>query len=560
MPIKAIIICKSQMRKLLSEHWLYLILLIGFAILGAKALIHPGLFTAHDIWHQVVRLYYYSQGVNDGQFPPYWISQLANNFGYPLFFFSYHLPWIIGVLLLKLGFDIPNTIKILFFLSYIASGITMYFFVKNLLRNRFSGLISGIIYLWLPYHFFIIFVGGSMGIAFVFAFLPLLFLGIHLIKEESKFGIPILAIGLSGIILSHIMHLIFLSPIILIFLLWELTNVQKRINFLKNISLGLVLGILVSSFYLIPALYYNQFTKAHQETGFSELYKRNFINFNQLIYSKWGFGPIVNNAKNGENSFQLGLAQWISMIFLVLLIFFKKISKNYQSLSTSLVIAFTISIFLMLDWSKSIWSIITKFVIVDFPFRLLLPATFIASISTGIVLQNIGKWWRNLVFFAFIFIAIYTNRNHLNVNQYTNFPISSYLNIETEVTTNAFNEYLPIQAEAKLLNKPWNEIVGENLSASGVKKSTNQLLFNINVIKEGTASTGQFYFPGQTLYLDDRVIKFSTDKEGRISFIAPQGNHTVAVRYQETQLIKISQLLSIVGFILIIALFIKPNL
>ncbi|MCL4417828.1 MAG: hypothetical protein M1365_14250, partial [Actinobacteria bacterium] len=201
--------------KKLGSNWIYLIIVAIFSFLGTKALFHPGLFTAHDIWHQVVRLYYYSQGVNDGQFPPYWVSTLANGFGYPLFSFSYHLPWIISIPLLKTGFDIPGTIKSLFFLSYISSGITMYFFVSTFLKNRLAATLSSILYLWLPYHFLIIFVGGSMGIAFVFTFLPLIFLGIHLNKEESKFGIPVLSLGVSGLILSHIMHLIFLLPIII---------------------------------------------------------------------------------------------------------------------------------------------------------------------------------------------------------------------------------------------------------------------------------------------------------------------------------------------------------
>src|SRR3990172_43959 len=188
----------------------YLLAIVLFSILGMKALIAPGLFTAHDISHQVVRFFYYSQIVNGGQFPPYWIGRLANGFGYPLFFFSYHLPWIIGVALLKAGLDIPNALKTLLFLSYIGSGFTMYFFVKSLFKNRFSALLSSILYLWLPYHFLIIFVGASLGIAFVYIFLPLLFLGIHLTRDGSKIGIPILALGLSGLILSHIMHLIFL--------------------------------------------------------------------------------------------------------------------------------------------------------------------------------------------------------------------------------------------------------------------------------------------------------------------------------------------------------------
>lgn len=536
---------------------LYLLVILFFSILGMKALFHPGLFTAHDIWHQVVRFYYYYQAINDSQFPPYWIGQLANGFGYPLFLFSYHLPWIIGIPFLKIGLDIPATIKSLFFLSYIGSGFTMYFFVNNLLKNKLAATLSSILYLWLPYHFLIIFVGASLGIAFVFTFLPLIFLGINLIKENSKYGIPILALGLSGVTLSHIMHLIFILPATFIFLLWAFTASGRKINFLKNIVFGLFLWTMLSSFYLLPANYYNRFTRVHQETGFYELYKRNFINFSQLLYSKWGYGPIINNAKNGENSFQLGIAQWISVLILILLIIFRKLAKDYHNLSIYMLLSFAISIFLMLDYSKFLWSFLVKIAMVDFPFRLILPATFIASVCAAVVFVNIPKNLRFFFFISLLAITVYTNRNHLNVNQYTNFPILSYLNLETEVTTNTFNEYLPTLANPKLLQKPWNEIKGENINASNLKRNTSQLSFDISVSKEGAFSAGQFYFPGQTVYLDNKVTQFSIDKEGRISFSVPQGIHTVMIKYQETPLVKLSKSLTLIGGFLTIFLLLK---
>lgn len=460
---------------------------------------------------------------------------------------------------MKTGLDISTTIKTLFFLSFAASGFTMYFFVNSLLKNKLSALLSTILYLWLPYHFLIIFVSASMGIAFVFTFLPLVLLGIHLLKEEKRIGIVILAIGLSGIILSHIMHLIFLSPLIFIFLFWEFISSLKKAIFLKNITLGLILTALLSSFYLIPALSYNGATRIHEESGFYELYKRNFINLNQLIYSKWSFSPIVNNAKNGEVSFQLGIAQWITILMLILLIFLKKINKVYRTLSFFLLLSFIINIFLMLDFSKSIWSIFAKFIAVDFPFRFLLPATFTASLVAGLLLLNIKRKLRFFLFLFLTIIALYSNRNHINVNQYTDFPITTYLDLETERTTNTFNEYLPIKADSNLLGKPWNEIRGSHLSVSNTRHATNLFSFNVSTIQEQSVSIGQFYFPGQTLYVNNRPTLSNIDREGRINFTLPQGEHNITVKYQPTLLIKISKYLTATGLLVISLLILKER-
>lgn len=539
----------------MSKHLNYLLVIFLFSLIGIKSLISPGLFTAHDIWHQVVRLYYYSEGINDGQFPPYWVGQLANGFGYPLFLFSYHLPWIFGIPFLKIGLGIAGTLKMLFILSYVGSGITMYFFVTNLLKNNLAGLLSALLYLWLPYHFLITFVSASLGIAFVFTFLPLLFLGILLLKEGSNVGIPIFATGLSGIILSHIMHLAFVFPTIIIFTIWAFKFSQIKFLFIKELLFGIILGILLSSFYLLPAAYYNQFTRVHKEEGMTKLYERNFINLKQLIYSRWGFSPIVNNAKNGEISFQLGIAQWISVISLLFLIFLKKLRKSYQILSITLIFSFSLNIFLMLDSSTLLWKFLVKFVALDFPFRFLLSSTFIASICAGILLVNFNRRIQISILIFLVTVALYTNRNHINVNEYTNFPILTYLNLETEITTNTFHEYLPINANPKLLGNPWNEVKGENISIYNLKRTTNLLSFNANITREGIFTFGQFFFPGQTLYLNNSKEKINTDKEGRIIFYIPQGTHSITVKYQETPLIKLSKTLTLIGFLTLFILF-----
>lgn len=529
--------------------WLFLITV--FSLVGMKALFHPGLFTAHDIGHQVIRIYYYFQAINEGKFFPNWISQLANGYGYPLFFFSYQLPWIIGVPLLKIGFDIPNTIKILFFLSFLLSGISMYFFIKSLFKNSLAAFLSSILYMWNPYHFLIILVGASMGIAFVFIFLPMVFWGINLIRENQKWGPPILASGILGIILSHTMHIVFLSPILLIFFLWSFFNTENRVNFLKKSFFGLTLGILISSFYLIPAIYYNKEIRVHKIEAVSKLYERNFVDLKQLVYSKWGYPAISNTAKTGELSFQIGIIQWISVFCLILLLFFRRLPKTHLNLSIYLLIGFTVSILLMLDPTKSIWDFVEKFIFLDFPFRLILPSSFIASIFAAVILVNFKKERTQIIIFLiFLTIALYTNRNHLNVVQYTNIPLSTYL--KYDITSNGANEYLPKNADNNLLYKSNHYIEGEALSASNINYTTTSLTFNLGAKKETSASVGQFYFPGQKLYVDGKIKDFNIDKQGRISFNVLPGEHIVSVEYKETPFITFSKFLSILGVIVLL--------
>lgn len=545
-----------KLKSTLKKYWIDLLIILFFALIGMKALSHPGLFTAHDIWHQVARIYYYYQGVTDGQFPPYWISNLASGLGYPLFFFSYHLPWLFSLPFLKAGFDIPSTLKILFFLSFFLSGIFMYLFSRALLKRRLAALLSSIIYLWSPYHFLIVFVGASMGIAFIFTFLPLLLLGIHTIAEQKKFGVAILALSTSAIILSHIMHLVFIAPLITVFIFWEIINLRKRgqiLNFIKKLSIGFLLALLISSFYLIPATYYRPYTKVQQEAGITQLFERNFVDFKQLVYSKWGFGPIVTSAKEGAISFQLGISQWLSILGVISLLVLGKVLKKYQLLSLTLLTAFAISVFLMLDISQFIWKIIIKSITIDFPFRFLLPASFIGSIMAGILLTILKTRLQLFFSLSLIFLTLYSNRNHINVNLYTDIPTSSYL--ASEMTTNTFNEYLPIQADSRLLNQKYHAFEGNNIFVNDLKRDTKSIALSVDASTATNISLGQFYFPGQTLYLNGEKIFYQKDPQGRINFDLPSGKHRIFLQFEETNIIKFSKILSLVGLLWLIFLF-----
>ena len=129
-----------------------IIFLIILSVFTLKDLFKPNFYTSHDGIHQVVRLYYFDQAIRDGQIPPRWAGGLLNGFGYPLFAFSYHLPWFIAEPIYLSGFTIFESIKLTFLIGFILSGITMYFFQKELF-GRLGAFVGTIIYLYAPYRF-----------------------------------------------------------------------------------------------------------------------------------------------------------------------------------------------------------------------------------------------------------------------------------------------------------------------------------------------------------------------------------------------------------------------
>jgi hypothetical protein len=559
--------------KHMAKHALYLLVLLCLSIFGTKALFHSGLYSAHDIWHQVARLYHYTQALRDGQFPPSWISQLGHGLGYPLFTFSYHLPWMIGAPLALMGMSVENTIKLLFFLSFLASGLSMYWVVNLMLKNRLSAFAAASTYMWAPYRFLTIFVSASIGTAFQFVFIPLMFTGVYLIiTKRPKLGTLLLSSSIALSILSHLMSFVFIAPFVLLFSLLGMVFLRPSRPLVRifTLFLSLLVGVLLSSFYLLPAFIYSKnIIASNMSGGFGDIFDSNFVNLSQIIYSKWGYGPIVSNAKDGEISFALGIVQWLAVLATTLLVIFNKfirkffrqlIDSNHFKISSISLIVFYASILGMLSESKPVWNIFTKYFTLDYPFRLLAISVFFGSLLVGVLIGSVKILWMKIVLsMGLIFVMIFTNRNHINVNMYTDFPVSLY--VDSETTTNTFHEYLPLKADASLLNVEKIPIVikPENLEATNVIETTSSTTFGVSWDKDTELTIGSFDFPGQQLYIDNSITKHRSNDQGLITFKLPAGSHTVTRVYEQTGVQQTGKILTVIGVIILSRLLITTK-
>jgi hypothetical protein len=538
----------------LSRHLIPAIVLFVLGLWSVRALFHPGLYTAHDIWHNVARLYWYAQALSQGEWLPAWISPLAGGYGYPLFIFSYPLPWLLGYPLVAVGISIEIALKILYGSSFVASGLLMYGFGFRMFRSRLAALATGVLYMIAPYHFLTTFVSAATGIAVSYALIPLLFWGIWEIGQEKyQRGSILLALGLAGVITSHLILAVMLSLFALMWSLFILLKTKRKLLALKHIGFGGMIGLGVAAFYLIPfAAYANLIRAQDPGAGFANLYATNFASIKQLLYAPWGFGPIISNAKDGEISLQVGVAQWLAF-FLVTLLFGAQIlligvqrqfSVVYELLNKKeqarrkkyatgrvLYLLYALSVFAIWELSKPLWDMAAQVMPLDYPFRLLVVTVLFGSLLAGWVIRS-ARWQmlRLVLTGVFIAVAVYTNRNHLRVNLYTSIPISDY--VQAEKTTNTMDEYLPLVADRRLLNEPYR-FVEPSQKISQATQTLNETKLTIEASQSATVTLGQWQFPGQTVFLNNKELMTKTAADGRIEIELPEGVHEVIISYQK---------------------------
>lgn len=537
-----------------------IIVLVGIILISLfalKALFKPDFYTSHDGNHQVVRMYYFDQLLRDGQIPPRYVGGLFNGFGYPLFSFSYHLPWIIAEPFHLVGLSITDSIEATFIVTFILSGITMYIFQRNLF-GRTAATAGSFLYLFAPDRFLNIFVRAAVGDATAFIFPPLIFLSAYKLKSEKKVNwkwIGVGAVSLALLVLSHAMVFMFFYLAYVAYLLFSLFENKFHKNILISVVLTNILGLGVSAYYFIPSLMERNYTIFSDLMG--PVYTGStFVSLKNLIYSPWGYG--LMNGGVGAMSFQIGIAQWVT-VFLTLVLgiaLYVKREKlaNRKHLTGEGIfysILFALSIFMMMPLSGPFWNLIKKVAIIDFTWRILPLTVFAVSLMAGFVAYQLKKY--NTWFALFIIIlAFYSNRNHLGINKTQDYPIPFYL--ELERTTNDIDEYTPRWAQRNLMKKPVVNKVEYTDNKAFIYLKTNRsnyLNAGVEASAPGQVKINSVYWPGWETYVNGKKVDLNYKSSGFMEIPLTPGHWTVEAKFSETFSRKICDLITIssLGFL-----------
>lgn len=464
-----------------KKHLFALIILLALGLFALRTFFQPGYFDGHDAQAHLIRLYQYDLALKAGQILPEWADGLLAGRGYPVFIFAYPLPYLIAELFHLTGLSLAAAIKATFVLSYLVSGIGMYFL---------AGFLGAVLWLFAPYMFVKIFITASLGVVVSYAIIPWFFLSI---VKKNYLGVTI---ALALWIMAHPGKLVIFGPLILLFFLINLKHYRQLL-------LSFLLAFGLSAWYFLPANLELGFTHFKEFVG--QAYVNDFVSLSRLLYSKWGTG--APGWSDTPLSQQVGIAQWLAIG--LGLIYWRKLWPY--------LLSFYVSIFLMLSVSKFVWDLPTPLQSVSTPWRFLSLAIFSAALVGGNLVKLIkNKLLRITVYILLITLALYGNRNHLRINDVRNYD-QSFLENYTGVAT-GWNEYLPIWVKQVDFNRPLLPPPGQ-----------------LNIL----------YYPGWHVTIDGRSVPIWPSDNGLIEFNAPPGDHQIEAKFTDTHLRLISKLISL---------------
>lgn len=342
--------------------WLLVSLALSFA-----RITHPAFGLGGDlpIHYHVTRSF--ARSFSEGDPLPRWAGLLDGGNGDAWFTFYPPLSYQVCVLLMKLlGVDILTSLKIVSVLILIIAQATAYLFARAFF-NRRGSLVAALIYVALPAFPLIALKVCLFANAFALGFVPLALLGAHklLFGERWARGLILFALGMSGIILSHVITTYLCGIAIAMMTLIYLPRAGWR--GVARLAAGGGLVFALTAFFLIPQLIEMQWVRVDLQVNQHD-YRDYFLfakSQNDSPYRRiWA-------SFNRSVSF-LTLAQ-TALTFLFCLACLPLLRlRNRMAAPVLLGFAFTsFGLIISLSWFDIVWRFLPGLKFIQFPWRFL---------------------------------------------------------------------------------------------------------------------------------------------------------------------------------------------
>lgn len=473
------------------------------------------------------------------------VSGIANGFGYSYILFEgmFHIYLTIFFSLISNSFNVG--LKIILFLSTLISGLTMYKMLQEITEKRNLALVSSTVYIVSPYMFNTVYARCSIDETLVFAFIPLVFLGLYnLFNTEKKHYYFI--VGMVGILLTNTTLFKCIAILCVIYLILNIKEL-KTTRVKKGLLVDCIFIITITSFFWIPLLQTKITTEYRVYNNISkEEVNREAIELKNLFVTLNGSRRI----------FEVGLPIIAMLVFSIMT--YRRLN-TYKKEYLFCIISGLICLFCATKYFP--WRILPKFIcFIRYPWKLLEFSTFFFSIICGVNMQVMVRRFtlRDVVCITILCI-IYIYSRHFIVNYADLIPIEDYKiahisgqNNEKPIGIGKL-DYLPIKAYENTYyiatRTDKTVILNGNCNIENEFKIYNFLTEKIsnNSDSETILEFPYIYYPGYEIRFDGVISKPIETENGFLGFKIPAyENGTIEISYEGTRLMKFSYCISII--------------
>lgn len=549
-----------MIKNFVKTPFFYVLLIFVFSIPVFVGLIHSGNYPVHDDF-QIIRTLQIDKCFKDGQFPCRWVPDMGFGYGYPQFNYYAPLPYYFMELLYLAGISLIDSVKIFVVLITLVSAYSMYAFSKYLWKSNLAGIISSVLYIFLPFRAVDMYVRGAVAELAAMAVIPLLFLFSLKIQEGKKRSVLWFGICTAVLFLSHNISSLIILPFIFLWILFLIIR-SKNLKVIPDVLFGFFIGLGLSAFFVIPAWFEKDYVHIGTLTSGYFNYLAHFVSLKQmLIDNHWGYGS--SQLGIGDDiSLTVGIGQWIMASISLLLVFvFRKF--RYLATTSFFFILGWVALFMMHEKSSFIWKSIPILAYVQFPWRFLIVGGFGFSVTAGVLgtlknkLLKYGIVAVGLLATVFIYMGYFQPKEWLDVSDKEKLSGQEW----TKAITASLYDYLPVSAKkAPDFEASVQPVinVGKADIISG-EKGTDWQSWKVKVLSDSAVVELQiYYFPNWRVSVDGKQSEFNYDNNhGLINVTLNKGEHNVNAYLENTFIRKIANSISIIFLLIVVLAFIK---
>lgn len=510
----------------------------------------------------VCRLIGTERSIKEGNIFSTIISNLCNNFGYSWNLFYSPLTAYLPLIFRIFGFSYGDCLRLFLLFCSIASGYSMYFFVKKILQKKdidndkkyYIALLAASFYICAPYRISDMYIRVAIAEVASFIFIPIIWNGIYSIFNYKEFTSRkyVLCFGIVGLMLSHTLITFYMAIICAIYVICNYKKIDKHviIQLVKNILLALA----ITAFYWIPLVEskllcdYEVFNQSHM------------VRENVLVKLKVSLIELIW-LKDDRMAYFLEIPLLLGIMLTINIVKKKKI-QDLQSYFFFLITGI-ICVILTMDFIP--FEKFPSFMkMMQFSFRLLEFSSFFLSVIAAI---NIGLFFKEFTFAKILIIVLVIMDLIIPISKnidYQNGYISENDLIQgVRVTSStgrvhagcASFEYLPSKA---FNNRKYIEdredvpIAYNNQTISNYEK--NGLTMKFAMEGTGEVELPYIYYIGYCVRVNGVKVKTKESDNGFIKINVTEEKSSVTVDYEGSTLMKISLIISIIS---LLSIFVK---
>lgn len=365
---------------------IYPLLVVLLAVFAVAPLEYPGAFQSHTGLLAYYNLIDLDQNPTLG-----WAPIIGQTFD--VFRTDGVLPYLIAEIFHLIGFSYLASIKLVYALAWIASGLAMYALARKFFSET-GALLAATVYVYLPFHIATIYVRGALAESVAWALFPLVLLTLRQ-PTENRLPTAYCLLPTALLFLTQpgiaILFSLFALCVAIVF--------RPASRVLYPILGGLTLGMLL---YLPTMLRYGAIVVRDR-------FNAHYVHPFQLFSALWDFG-ISTGSYLDRFPFQLGVVP-LGLAIIALVFMQSNTSANHQRIILVFLGSAVVLALLTFEITSPLWSVLGLFV--AYPWQILSFAGLALALVAGSVLELDKRFTQPAMLAFFVALPVVASYNYL---------------------------------------------------------------------------------------------------------------------------------------------------